>query len=185
MRLAVSGPQNTGKTTFIKDFLKAFPSYYSPSETYRDVIRKNNLKINRESTDESQRLIRDFLYKQIKSNKRKNILFDRCVLDNLIYSTYQFEQGNVSKKFVDETKKILSDSLKYLDALILIPTGVSVRLVEDNLRDTDIHFIDSVNRIFISAILDIASKKKTPKIYVVTGDRESRIKQVSKLISLC
>ena len=184
MRLAVSGPQNTGKTTFIKDFLKAFPHYYSPSETYRDVIRKNNLKINKKTTDESQRLIRDFLYKQIKSNKRKNIIFDRCVLDNLIYSTYQFEQGNISKKFIDETKKMVMDSLECLDAMILIPTGVSVRLVEDNLRDTDIHFIDSVNRIFISTILDLASNKKTPKIFVVTGDRESRINHVRKLLEI-
>jgi hypothetical protein len=77
------------------------------------------------------------------------------------------------------------DSFKYLDAIILIPTGVSVSLVKDNLRDTDTNFIDSANRIFISTILDIASKRKSPKIFVVTGDRKSRINQISKLISLC
>jgi predicted ATPase len=182
MRLTVTGPQNTGKTTFIKDFLSAFPGYFSPKETYRDVIRNNRLKVNRETTQQSQKLIRDFLYQQIFKNKKKNVIFDRCVLDNLVYSYYQYELGKFSKKFIDESEKMMFDSLKRLDVLIFIPTGVSVPLKEDYLRDTDVQFIDSINRLFVSMILEVARKSKI-KIAVVTGNRKLRIDQIKKLIS--
>lgn len=76
MRLAVIGPQNTGKSTFIKDFIKAFPNYKTPQKTYRDVISKRKLSINQKSTEKNQKIIRDFLYKQISENKQSNILFD-------------------------------------------------------------------------------------------------------------
>ena len=181
MRLTVTGPQNTGKTTFVEDFLSAFPDYFSPKETYRDVIRNNSLKVNRETTEKSQKLIRDFLYKQICEDKNKNVIFDRCVLDNFIYSYYQYELGKFSKKFIDESEKMMFDSLKHLDALIFIPTGVSVPLKEDYLRDTDVQFIDSINRLFISTILEVARKSKI-KIAVITGDRKSRIDQIKKFI---
>jgi hypothetical protein len=181
MRLTVTGPQNTGKTTFVEDFLLAFPDYFSPKETYREVIRNNKLKVNRETTESSQKLIREFLYQQISTNKEQNVIFDRCVLDNMVYSQYQYELGKIGKSFIDETEKMMFESLKYLDVLIFIPTGVSVPLKEDNLRDTDVQFIDAVNRLFVSTIIEVARKSKI-KIAVITGDRKTRINQIKKII---
>jgi predicted ATPase len=181
MRLTVTGPQNTGKTTFIKDFLNAFPNYITPKETYRDVVRKNKLKLNRITTENSQRIIRDFLYKQIVENKQKNIIFDRCLLDNLIYSEYQYEIGNFKKDFIDKTRKMVYDSLKHLDGLIFIPTSVGITLTEDGERDINKEYIDAVNRLFISEILEVARKTKI-KIFTITGNRETRIKHIGNLI---
>lgn len=42
-KIAVIGPQNTGKSTFVKDFVNAFPEFKTPLETYRDVVKKNNI----------------------------------------------------------------------------------------------------------------------------------------------
>ncbi len=181
MRLAVTGPQNTGKTTFIRDFLSAFPNYVTPDETYRDVVRKNKLKLNRVAVEYSQRVIRDFLYKQTTENKQKNIIFDRCVLDNLIYSLYQYEIGNFKKEFIDKTRKMVYDSLKHLEALIFIPTAVSVPLAEDGERDINTQYVDAINRLFISEILEVARKTKI-KIFTITGNRETRIEQIGGLI---
>jgi len=182
MRLAITGPQNTGKTTFLKDFLLAFPHYFSFKRTYRDIIRENKLKVNREATENGQRLIRDFLYRQIKENKKKNVIFDRCVLDNWVYSYYQYEAGKFSEVFIKESEKIMFDSLKYLDALIFIPAGISIPLTKEYLRDTDAFFIDDINRLFISKIIDIARKSKI-KIIVICGNRKDRIKQIRKFIT--
>lgn len=182
MRLAITGPQNTGKTTFIKDFLKAFPEYSSPSGTYRDIVKKKKLKINRETTEESQKIIRDFLHKQVTKNKKENIIFDRCVLDNFTYSFYQYEIGRFNDKLIAETVAIMENSLARLDALVFIPSAVSIQLINDTVRDIDTHFVDAVNRIFIKKIIDIAASRKI-KIFVITGDRESRINQIRKYIS--
>ncbi len=181
MRLAITGPQNTGKTTFIKDFLRAFPEYSSPKKTYRDVIKQNKLEINQKTTKYSQKLIRDFLFNQICWNKRQNIIFDRCVLDNLVYSFCQYELGNINLDFIKQTKSMLIESLKYLDALVFIPTGVSVRLVDDKLRDIDLNFIDAVNRLFFSFIIEIAQMNLI-KIFVITGDRKMRIDFIRKMM---
>lgn len=181
MRLAITGPQNTGKTTFIKDFLKAFPEYSSPSETYHDVVKKKKLKINRETTEENQKIIRDFLYEQTIKNKKENVIFDRCVLDNLVYSFYQYEIGRFDEKFIFETTAIMKSSLAHLDALVFIPSAVSIQLISDMVRDIDTQFVDAVNRIFIKIIIDVAASRKI-KIFVITGDRESRINQIRKCI---
>jgi signal recognition particle receptor subunit beta len=44
MKIAVIGPQNTGKSTFVKDFLLEFPAYKTTQKTYRDIVTENNLK---------------------------------------------------------------------------------------------------------------------------------------------
>ena len=60
MRIAVIGPQNTGKSTFIKDFLNEFSHYTTPEETYRTVIEDKDLAVNQKTSLESQKEIRDF-----------------------------------------------------------------------------------------------------------------------------
>ena len=39
MRIAISGTANTGKSTFVKDFIKKWPSYSTPKTTYRDIMK--------------------------------------------------------------------------------------------------------------------------------------------------
>ena len=77
MRIAVTGPQNTGKTTFVKDFLETFPLYTTTDKTYRDTVKEKGLKINQETSEETQKHILDFLYKQITENLGENIIFDK------------------------------------------------------------------------------------------------------------
>jgi len=181
MKFAISGPQNTGKTTFIQDFLVHFPHYVSPKETYRDIITKNNLKIDQDATEESQKVIRDFLYRQISKNEKDDVIFDRCIIDSFVYSLWQHELGSFSSSFIAETKAMMLDSINYLDALIFIPTALSVKLVDDNFRDVNHNYIDNINRLFVSVILEIARETKF-NIFVVTGDRNTRIEQMRKVL---
>lgn len=174
MRLAVIGPQNTGKSTFIEDFVGQFEKYKTPVETYRDVIRENNLDINQKATEATQKIIRDFLFEQITKNTKPNILFDRCVIDNYVYSLALYDEGKVSLEFLNETFNMIMKHLEFLDGLIFIPTAVSVKLVDDNLRDIDTKFIDKVNRLFTKTLFLIAKQKPT-EIFVVSGSREERM----------
>jgi len=174
MRLAVIGPQNTGKSTFIKDFLEHFPEYTTPTETYRDVIQKNNLEINQKGSEENQRMIRDFLFNQITNNKESKILFDRCVIDNYIYSLALHDSGVVSTEFLYETFNLVLKHLEHLDGLIFIPTAVSIKLVDDKLRDTDVKYVDKINRLFTKTLF-LITKQKPIEIFVISGDPQERI----------
>ena len=42
--------------------------YKVTKETYRDLVKRNELAINQNATEENQRLIRDFLYNQVREN---------------------------------------------------------------------------------------------------------------------
>ena len=97
MRIAVIGPQNTGKSTFINDFLKEFPHYTTPQETYRSVIEFEELTVNQKTNLESQKKIRDFIFGQLRQNTNYNIIFDRCMIDNYVYTYVQYEKGEIPK----------------------------------------------------------------------------------------
>lgn len=176
MRIAIIGPQNTGKTTFLQDLLVTFPHYTTPKLTYRDVVKRGNLQINRETTEKSQAVIRDFLNEQISNNKEKNILFDRCVIDNYIYTKAGFEIPN---EFFKETEEIMYKSLDFLDVLFFIPTAAAINLERDGLRDIDASFIDQINCLFIETLFEIVAKRKIP-ICVISGTRKERVNRVRK-----
>ncbi len=183
MKIAVIGPQNTGKTTFINDFINNFSEYNTPKETYRDIIKQNNLSINQKTSKESQKIIRDFIFHQIYNNTKRSVIFDRSVVCNYVYSLASKGKEGVDGEFLSETKDIMYKSLDCLDYLFFIPTALSVGIVNDKLRDTDMSFIDKINHIFIEVMLEI-SAKNVVKIITISGNREDRIRQVKEAIKL-
>lgn len=181
MRIAVIGPQNTGKSTFIKDFLKTFPHYTTPTESYRDVIELKGLDVNQKSTVEAQKEIRDFMFGQLRHNAEYNVIFDRCMIDNYIYSYVQYEKGEIPKWFVDETEAMMKDTLRTADLYLFIPTAVSVPLVDDGTRDVNPSYIDTVNHHFLRTLFELARTHHIT-VKVISGSPQERIEQVKRLI---
>jgi nicotinamide riboside kinase len=175
MRLAVIGPQNTGKSTFIQDFVKTFPHYITPAESYRDVIKRKKLDINQKGSENTQKVIRDFLYNQICHNQERNILFDRCVVDNYVYSLALYENKQASLEFLNETFDMAVKHLEFLDGIIFIPSAVSVKLVNDELRDIETKYIDKINRFFIKTLF-LLHKDRPIEVFVISGDRKERLR---------
>lgn len=180
MRIAVIGPQNTGKSTFIKDFLTAFPQFSTTTETYRDVIRRNNLNINQLTGTESQRLIRDFIANQVATTPDSTV-FDRCLIDNYVYTAYAYSQGNIDLAFLDETIGMMEETANAIDLYLLIPTSLSVPLVADALRDTSLGYVDSINRLFIDTLFALVQRKGI-NVGTVGGTREERVASVHALL---
>ena len=181
MRIAVIGPQNTGKSTFIKDFLKEFPHYKTPKETYRDVVKSKKLTINQKTNEESQREIRDFMYKQFCHSVDKNVIFDRSLIDNYVYTYAQYVEGKISKTFLEESEDLMKEVLHSVDMYFFIPASLSVSLVNDELRDTDSKFIDEVNGYFLKTLFELAREQRII-IKIISGTRKERIKKVKELL---
>lgn len=153
MRIAVSGTANTGKTTFIKDFLGKWPSYKTPEKTYRDIIAKKNLPHSDKTCIATQRAILDFQVEtQASYAKTDNVIFDRCPLDNLVYSMWAMNQGDgdITDKFIDECIPLVRESMKNLDIIFFIPItkAAAIPIVNDGMRQTDEEYIKEVDVIF-------------------------------------
>jgi nicotinamide riboside kinase len=178
MRIAVIGPQNTGKSTFISDFLKSNPNYTSPSETYRDIILENNLEINQKTTEISQKLILDFLDYQIADNSDKDVIFDRCLIDNYVYT----KCAALTNEYTEMTKAKALSQLDKLDLIVFIPASTSIILVDDELRDIDRVFLDKVNKVFLEILFYIAKRCPIP-IKIVSGSRTERVLELSEYLA--
>lgn len=173
MRVAVIGPQNTGKSTFLSDLQKALPHFHIPAETYRDVIRKNNLPINQMTGTESQRLIRDFIMQQVASATGPT-LFDRCLIDNYVYTCYAHTQGNIDNNFLTETEEFLHKTAREIDLYLFVPSALSVPLVADDLRDVTPGYVDTINRLFIETLFTLIQKEGI-RVRTIGGTREERV----------
>jgi predicted ATPase len=193
MKIAVSGTQCVGKSTYIKDFLKTWTMYETPKESYRDLIKEKNLKHSSKGNEETQRIILDFLIDQCqKYSKDDNVIFDRCVLDNLAYSSWLNLNGQVSDKFLDESRIIIRETLSMFDIIFFLPmTKVApVSLVDDGLRDTDNVFreeVDNIFKVFQQSYLQgdgrVFPKGDSPPVIDIYGNPEERIMLTSLYVN--
>lgn len=181
MKIAIVGPQNTGKSTFLADLLKVYPNYTTPTTTYRDLVIEKGLRINQETGEESQRAIRDFLYRQATENTATDVFFDRSVIDNYVYTALAVERGTASAALRDETYTMMLEAFRSLDRLFFIPTAVSITLHDDLLRDIDTQFIDATNHCFIETLLRVV-RESPIAIDVISGDREERVRKARAII---
>lgn len=197
MRIAFSGAQNTGKTTLLKDFLTCWPQYKTLDKSYRDVIKENNFTHSSKTTQETQRVIRDWMYGEITKNKAGDkIVYDRCLLDNLVYTlwAYRYIPGSIEGKFVDETIDMVKESMRNLDIIFYIPADkCDFGIVNDEFRDTNIIYRDQIDHIFKGIIDQYKNnfdadvfwpKNDSPGVIEVYGSRQNRLLTIGDYISV-
>lgn len=195
MRLAISGTAGQGKTTLIKDFLAVWPMYSTPSKSYRDVLVENNLQHSSNTSELAQERILDFMVEQLsKTDKDDNIIFDRCPLDNLVYSLWMNNKDNsiVSDKFITESIRKMQQSMKYIDIIFWIPYSAAIPVVQDGLRDANVEYIKEIDALFKEIYMQsvynpdfsLLPKGDRPPIIAVTGTRENRIMQIADYVDL-
>jgi predicted ATPase len=188
MRIAISGTACQGKTTLIKDFLGQWPNYVTPKKTYRDIIKENDLDHSSKTNKKTQWEILNFMIEEQQKYRRgQNIIFDRCPLDNLVYSLWAAEQpdNDIDDEFIKKCIPLVRESFRNLDIIFFTPiTKVAlVPLEEDDLRETNPKTIEEIDNIFKAVHRDHEENPKTtffivddkPAIIEVFGSRTERI----------
>jgi nicotinamide riboside kinase len=186
MKIAVVGSQNTGKTTYVSDFIKKWNMYKTPEKTYRDIIKEKNLSVNENGTEESQKIILDVLVDQaIEYSKKDFVILDRSVLDNLAYTSWLNLYEKVSDKFLDQTRLIVRETLKLYDILFFLPLTKfsNIEIKEDGLRSIDPVYRQEIDTIF-KAFQEsynrgdgrVFPKEDAPAFIEIFGNPEERIK---------
>lgn len=189
MKIAIIGSQCVGKSTFIKDFIVEWPMYkLCEKPRYTDLVKEKNVKLNENGNEESQKLILDSLADQVMlTPKNSNVLFDRSVLDNLVYTMWMNAKSKVSDKFVESTIKIVKESLVFYDILFFLPiTKQSPVVFEPSVnRSEDTAYRIEVDYIFKALVHQYTKGNRTffpfdhkdgmPAIIEIYGNREERI----------
>ena len=192
MKISIVGTSCMGKSTYIKDFLKEWPMYKTPEKTYRDVIKEKGLVINELGNEESQRIILNVLVDQaIEYSKEDNVILDRCVLDNLAYTSWLNLNDKVSDKFLDETRLIVRETLKMYDILLFKPISKfnNIDIVSDGLRSVNPVYREEIDILFkafqtsyLSGDGRIFPKEDCPAFIEIYGTPLERIKLTSLYI---
>lgn len=153
------GAQNTGKSTLVENFIKQWPMYRKPEKTYRDLIKEQNIKLNKEADKDSQKAILNALVDEIQgacaSENSTHLIFDRCTVDNIAYTLWHHAKDTpgFTREFVIDSQSIAALSLKYLDIIFYVPVRKEIPLVQREGREIDIVFREEIDNVF-DALVD-------------------------------
>ena len=153
MRIAICGTANVGKSTLLQDFLQEWDMYGREVKTYRDVLNEKGLPHSKKTTKESQKAILDYMVDTLKEFKKGDkVIFDRCPLDNLVYSMWAMSQedNDIDEDFIDECIPIVKEALTNLDIIFFIPITKfnKIDIEEDGFRETDKQYIKEIDSFF-------------------------------------
>jgi len=191
MRIAVSGTACQGKSTLINDFLKNWPAYNRSAESYRSLLKKEKIKINKQVDKDGQWKILNCLIDDIqKTSKDDKILFDRCPLDNLIYSLWAEEKktSDIDSEFIKKCIPLVQESMRLIDIIFFIPitkaAPVKVEIKEN--REIDQDFIKEIDNIFKAISYNLMAKgscpfmnhEDRPPMIEIFGTPEQRIEMI-------
>lgn len=186
MRIAVVGTQNIGKSTFIEDFLKEFTMYKTPERTYRDVLKEKKLDCNKLTTRDSQEAIREIMIDQAMNyTSKSNVIHDRSVLDNVIYSMWKNDQDSseISDGFIHASLQLCREACKFYDIIFFLPiTKHNIPMEESDMRDVDPEFREEIDLLFKAAVHTyhkgesvFFDMKDCPAVIEIFGDQETRM----------
>lgn len=196
MRVAFSGTANTGKSTLVRDFLSVWPMYKTPEVTYRDLIVEQKLAHSKAVGKEGQSKILELMTSQLEENKAtENIVYDRCPIDNIIYSIWGNGKGiaDLDDEFIRKCFNIVRESIKNLDIIFWVPFNRKIAIQQDFLRETDIEFIVEVDNIFKEIFAQytynpefpISDQEDRPAFIQLTAtSRQERIVEIAQYVDL-
>lgn len=193
MRLAISGTAAQGKTTLLNAFLDNWESYKTPEESYRSVLKTG--EHSKHTNKETQWAILNHMLDDMeKYTADDHVIFDRCPLDNLVYSMWAFHkgEGDIDELFVEKCIPIVRESMKMLDIIFLIPiTNVAKSEIEDDgVRETDSDYIAEIDNFFKAMYASWSKddvrffpKEDRAAIVEIFGTTEERIKMLELYIN--
>lgn len=192
MKIAFIGTQCNGKTTLIEEFLQKWPMYKRPEKTYRDIISEKKIKLNQKGDEKSQRIILDALIDETQAacaSGEENLVFDRCVLDNIVYSLWLNAKEKVSDQFIMDCKFLAMETLKSFDVIFYLPLREEIKLEKRKGRDIDPVYRQEIDNIFRALVgayergdAAFFPRNNCPAIIALEGPPDLRCEQIKLYI---
>jgi predicted ATPase len=193
MRLAISGTAAQGKTTLLEAFLENWDMYKTPEVSYRKFIKDKKHSMN--TNQETQWNILNHMIDEIeKYDSKDHVIFDRCPLDNLVYTMWAYHKGvgDIDELFVEKCIPIVRESMKMLDIIFIVPiTNVAQDEIEDDgQRETDADYISEIDNFFKAMYTNWSKederffpKEDRAALIEIFGSTDERIKMLEFYIA--
>jgi hypothetical protein len=194
MRIAFSGAACTGKTTTIEAFLRKWSNYKFIQSNYRSLIKKTK-KHSRNNSKKNQEQILDIMVAEtMQFTAHDKVVFDRCPLDNVIYSMWCYDKGmkGFTEKFIQESIQKVRESMRHLDIIFLCTRDLMPPVVPNGIRDTDTTYIEEINNLFKSTLKQVQRGVEyspffpagdSPGFIDIHGTTEERLAQISLYVT--
>lgn len=191
MRIAISGTSNTGKTTLIEDFIKEWPNYTKNNYTYRSLLKNHSKNTDQ---DTQWMILNNMIDELQKYSKDDHVIFDRCPLDNLIYSLWANGYKKVDDAFIDKCIPLVKESMRFLDIIFFLPVSKMspIPIVNDGRRESDPEYIQEIDNIFKAIVQQYQCNlgstpffpaDDSPGIIEIFGNREQRIQLIKQYLN--
>jgi len=191
MRIAIVGSACQGKTTLVNDIIKTWPAYKAHESGYRKTVKENNLLINKETNKITQETILKCLVDDLKNySPGDKVLFDRCPLDNIVYSLWAEEKStsDITGEFIKECIPLVQESMHNIDIIFYLPITKAAPVIpipREN-REVDYNFIAEIDNIFKAishqyyrtGASPFFPKEDRPPIIEIFGTPEERIEMI-------
>jgi hypothetical protein len=194
MRIAFSGAACTGKTTTIEAFLRKWSNYRLVQSQYRNLIKKTK-KHSRNNSKKNQQEILDIMVAEtLPYTAHDKVVFDRCPLDNVIYSIWCYDKGmkGFTEKFIQESIQKVRESMRHLDIIFLCTRDMMPPVVSNGVRDTDPNYVEEINNLFKSTLKQIQRGVEyspffpagdSPGFIDIHGTTEERLAQIALYVT--
>lgn len=152
MVISFTGAQSTGKTTLLERCMKEdrFKDFHFEPEVTRLIKKEYDLKINEEGNDLTQLAILSRHLHNYLKYRDKDVVLDRCILDGLVYTTYQACTEAVSEEVAEYAAYLTTKIIEGVD--IIFYTEPDIELVDDGERSVNKDFRDKIIKLFEDAI---------------------------------
>jgi thymidylate kinase len=191
MKIGIIGTHSNGKTTLIEEFLKRWPMYSKPEKTYRDFLDAK-VKLNRKGDEKSQRLILNALIDEAQAaagSDKTDIIFDRCVVDNIAYTLWLNANKKVSDEFVMDCKYLMAETVKLFDIIFYLPLDKEIPLVKRKHRDNSPEYREEIDNIFRAIVTSYEKNsgiflplRDCPAVIALEGPADLRCDQIQLYI---
>ena len=172
MRIAVIGSHCTGKTSLINKLQSniEFKDYEFYPEAIRE-IRKLGFPCNEKAGDCSQLAM---LSLHLLHLKEKNMVTDRCILDNYVYAYMLKSMGSkISQTCIDTLQAYFIDSISKYDIYAFCP--VQFEMKNDGFRMVDKKVQDDISEEILSTLIKYVPENR---YILLMGETEDRVKQL-------
>lgn len=185
MIISFTGAQSTGKTTLLNACKELYSDRYDfVDEVTRLVKREYNVPINESGTDLTQLLIiNQHLQNTFKKydEGKKGVIFDRCIVDGLVYTTYLTLEKQVSLWVGQYAREMFNVLLPRIDK-IFYTWPDDVKLTDDGERSIDNEFREKIILIY-NTLFESYKDELKDKVIVLKGTVEERMESIK--INLC
>lgn len=177
MVISFTGAQSTGKSTLLAKMQteERFRKFNFVPEITRGLKDKYKLDINEDGDEFTQLLtVNSHLYNYLDF-KGKDVVLDRCILDGLIYTMYQYQKKKIPIEMYNYTEYLFKKLIGNVD--IILYTEPDIPLVDDGERSANKEFRDIIISLFEEAInhFDI-------KVIRLNGSVDNRMKTIYNIV---